>query len=74
MRCSLSLDESVGFIHAQPGAYDWQIVNQALDERVDQFPPGARVWSRSQRRADALVGIALDSLNRTPGEGGVSSP
>jgi hypothetical protein len=75
VRCSLSLDESVGFIHAQLGAYDWQIVSRALDERVDQFPPEARLWSRSQRRADALVGIAQDSLNRTPGEGStVSGP
>jgi hypothetical protein len=78
VRCSLSLDESVGFIHAQLGGYDWQIVNRALDERVDQFPKEARVWSRSQRRADALVAIAQDSLNATlnrePGEGGVLGP
>ena len=36
------------------------------------------MWSREQRRDDALVGIAQDSLNatlnRTPGEGGVSGP
>ncbi len=73
LRCSLSLDESVGFIHGQLGGHDWQIVDRALDERVDQFPKEARVWSRSQRRADALVAIAQDSLNRTlnrePGEG-----
>ncbi len=30
--------------------------------------------SREQRRADALVGIARDSLNRKPHEGGVSGP
>ena len=69
VRCSLSLDESVGFIHAQLGAYDWQIVNRALVERVDQFPTEARVWSRSQRRADALVAIAQDWLNGEPDEG-----
>jgi hypothetical protein len=69
VRCSLSLDESVGFIHAQLGAYDWQVVNRALDERVDQFPKQARVWSREQRRADALVAIAQDWLNETPNEG-----
>ncbi|MEE9228824.1 MAG: HNH endonuclease signature motif containing protein, partial [Acidimicrobiia bacterium] len=74
VRCSLSLDESVGFIHAQLGAYDYQVVSRALDERVDQFPTETRLWSREQRRADALVGIAQDSLNRTPGEGGVSGP
>lgn len=74
LRCSLSLDESVGFIHAQLGGYDWQVVNRALDERVDQFPKEARMWSREQRRADALVGIAQDSLNRTPDEGGGSGP
>ncbi len=78
VRCSLSLDESVGFIHAQLGGYDWQIVNRALDERVDQFPKEARVWSRSQRRADALVAIAQDWLNATPnkepGEGGTAGP
>ncbi len=48
LRCSPSLDESVGFIHGQLGGYDWQILNQALDERVDQFPKEARVWSREQ--------------------------
>ncbi len=73
LRCSLSLDESVGFIHGQLGGHDWQVVNRALDERVDQFPSEARLWSRSQRRADALVAIAQDSLNRTPGEGGAIS-
>jgi hypothetical protein len=63
VRCSLSLDESVGFIHGQLGGHDWQIVSRALDERVDQFPKEARVWSREQRRADALVAIAQDWLN-----------
>jgi HEPN domain-containing protein len=61
-----SLDESVGFINAQLGGYEWQIVNRALDERADQFPADARFWSRDQRRADALVAIAQDWL-----EGGV---
>ena len=36
-----SLDESVGFIHAQLGAHDWHVVNQALDHRADQFPTEA---------------------------------
>ncbi|MGI9609130.1 MAG: DUF222 domain-containing protein, partial [Acidimicrobiia bacterium] len=66
-----SLDESVGFINAQLGGYEWQIVNQALDQRADQFPAEARVWTRDQRRADALVAIAQDWLIGTlrPGEG-----
>ena len=67
VRCSPSLDESVGFIHAQLGGHDWQIVNRALDERVDQFPKEARQWTREQRRADALVAIAQGWL-----DGGVS--
>ena len=63
LRCSPSLDKSVGFIHAQLGGHEWQVVSRALDERVDQFPTEARVWSREQRRADALVAIAQDWLN-----------
>ncbi len=59
----------MGFIHGQLGGYDWQILNRALDERVDQFPKEARVWSREQRRADALVAIAQDWLNGTLNEG-----
>ncbi|MGI9647827.1 MAG: hypothetical protein ACR2OI_04845, partial [Acidimicrobiia bacterium] len=53
-----SLDESVGFIHAQLSGYDWQVVNRALDERADRFPREAHSWSREQLRADALVAIA----------------
>ena len=58
-----SLDESVGFISAQLGSHDWHIVNQALDDRADHFPAEARMWTRDQRRADALVAIAQDWLN-----------
>ena len=58
-----SLDESVGFIQAQLGGYEWQIVNRALDERADQFPPEARSWTREQRRADALVAITQGWLD-----------
>ncbi len=66
-----SIDESVGFIQAQLGAYDWHIVNRALDDRADQFPTDARTWTRDQRRADALVAITQDWLNGSlrPGEG-----
>ncbi|MBT8192285.1 MAG: HNH endonuclease, partial [Acidimicrobiia bacterium] len=66
-----SLDESVGFISAQLGAHDWHIVNQALDDRADHFPAETRVWTRDQRRADALVAIAQDWLNGSlkPGQG-----
>lgn len=69
-----SLDESVGFIHAQLGGHDWQVVNQALDERVDQFPPESRLWSREQRRADALVAIAQDYLGGTAVDGRSPGP
>ncbi len=57
-----SLDEAAGFIHAQLGGYEWQIVNRALDDRADQFPREAGKWTREQRRADALVAIAQDWL------------
>ncbi len=74
LRTSLSLDESVGFIHAQLGGQDWQVVNQALDERIDTFPPEARKWSREQRRADALVAIAQDFVGNGPAESASSGP
>ena len=74
VRCTPSLDESVGFIHAQLGAYDWQIVNQALDHRVDQFPQESRTWSREQRRADALVAIAHGYLDGNAPTGRTSGP
>ncbi|NNL12612.1 MAG: DUF222 domain-containing protein [Acidimicrobiia bacterium] len=66
-----SLDESVGFISAQLGSHDWHIVNRALDDRADQFPTETRMWTRDQRRADALVAIAQDWLNGSlkPGQG-----
>ncbi len=72
VRASLSLDESIGFIHAQLTGHDWQVVNRALDERVDQFPPDSRLWSREQRRADALVAIAQDSLGGGSSQGSSS--
>ena len=74
LRCSPSLDESVGFIHGQLGGFDWQVVSRALDNRVDQFPKEARVWSREQRRADALVAIAQDWLNGGLSEASTSGP
>ena len=74
VRSMPSLDESVGFIHAQLGAYDWHIVNQALDQRVDQSPKESRSWSREQRRADALVAIAQDSLDGVAPAGRTSGP
>lgn len=65
-----SLDESVGFIHAQLTGYDWTIVNRALDERADRLPTDG-VDTRDQRRADALVAIAQDWLDgwRDPSDG-----
>ena len=74
VRCWPSLDESVGFIHGQLGGYDWQVVSQALDHRVDQFPPQARSWSREQRRADALVAIAQDFLDGVAPTGRTGGP
>ena len=74
VRSWTSLDESAGFIHAQLGGYDWQVVNRALDERADQFPREARNWSRQQLRADALVAIAQDWLDGRVSPGGTSSP
>ncbi len=74
VRTSLSLDESVGFIHAQLSGHDWHLVNQALDERIDMFPPEARKWSREQRRADALVAIAQDFVRDGLEEGASSGP
>lgn len=74
VRLSASLDESVGFIHGQLGGHDWQIVDRALNERVDQFPKESRSWSRQQRRADALVAIAQDFLDGTTPTGRASGP
>lgn len=62
-----SLDESVGFIHAQLSGYDWQLVNRALDERADRFPRESHLWSREQLRADALVAIAQHWMDGTAG-------
>ena len=62
-----SLDQSVGFIHAQLAGYDWQVVNRALDERADHLPHEAKMWSREQLRADALVAIAQHWLDGTAG-------
>jgi 5-methylcytosine-specific restriction endonuclease McrA len=64
-----SLDESVGFIHAQLTGHDWHVVNRALDERTDQFPTDSHTMPRDQRRADALVAIAHEWLdgNLSPG-------
>lgn len=64
VRAHASLDRSVGFIHAQLPAYDWHIVNRALEDRADRFPSDARAMTtRDQRRADALVAIAQHWLD-----------
>jgi hypothetical protein len=51
-----------------PGA-DGRIVEQALTERADAFPPlpGGDRCSRGARQADALVSIAQDSLSGATG-------
>jgi hypothetical protein len=67
-----SLDESAGFIHAQLGGYEWQVVNRALDERADRFPAEIGRWTRQQLRADALVAIAQDWLDGAAGPGRAS--
>ncbi len=58
-----------------PGT-DGRIVERALLERADGFaaPPNGRPAPRSQRHADALVSIAQDSLQGSPGEGGSAVP
>ena len=61
-----SLDESVGFVHAQLAGHDWTIVNRALDERADRLPIDD-TDGRDQRRADALVAIAQDWLDGSSG-------
>lgn len=58
-----SLDASVGFIHAELTGADWQIVTGALDSRADWLPRDTAVTAE-QRRADALVALAHDWLDR----------
>lgn len=64
VRTWTSLDETVGFLHAQLTGADWTVVTRALDERADRFP-GDAAASRRQLRADALVAIAQDWLDGT---------
>ncbi len=51
-------------------------VEQALQQRADQFPPlpNGRHAPRAQRFADALVSIAQDSLDQTPKAAPTSTP
>ena len=75
VRTHSSLDESVGFVHGQLPAYDWHVVNRALDERADLFPPDARSHTtRDQRRADALVAIAQGWLDGAASAGRTTGP
>ena len=58
-----------------PGT-DGHLIEQALVTRADQFPtpPNRKQCARSQRHADALVSIAQDSLDGTPGDRTSSTP
>ncbi len=62
-----TLDESSWRLFGQLPAADGHVVEQALHARSDEFHalPGGDVCSRGQLRADALVAMAHDSLDRT---------
>jgi hypothetical protein len=64
VRCWPSLDEAMGFLHADLPAYDWRVVTAALDDRADRLPRDLAATA-SQRRADALVALAHDWLQGT---------
>ena len=74
VRLAPSLDDSVGFLHAQLPAYGLRVVAKALDERADTLPRDARSATMEQRRADALVAMALDWLDGTAPSGRTSGP
>ena len=64
-----NLDRSSWRLWGELPGPDGRIVERALDERADTFPPlpdGTRP-SLGQRRADALTSIAQDSLTGTAG-------
>lgn len=71
LRTWASLDESVGFVHAELTGYDWATVTTALDKRADLFP--SKDTTADQRRADALVAIAQDWLDGVASGPGRSS-
>lgn len=62
-----TLDETAYRLWGMVAGFEGRIVAKALDERADEFPAG--IGSRSQRRADALVSIAQDSLDGTAPNG-----
>lgn len=67
-----NLDESEWNLWGTLGGYDGRIVDTALTDRADQFPPGT--GGRAQRRADALVSMSQDSLTGSPGDSGPAGP
>jgi hypothetical protein len=58
-----------------PGA-DGRLVEQAIRQRAEQFPPlrDGKTCARNQRQADALVAIAQDSLDGTTDAATTSVP
>ena len=62
VRAWASLDETVGFVHAELTGYDWKVVTSALDDRADHLPRHEMATAQ-QRRADALVALAQDWLS-----------
>ncbi|MDJ0922915.1 MAG: DUF222 domain-containing protein [Acidimicrobiia bacterium] len=68
-----SLDESRWRMWGELPGKDGRIVDQALSERADEMRqlPGGGHFTQGQRQADALVGMAQDSLSRS--HGGVDS-
>ncbi len=62
VRSWASLDESVGFIHAELTGYDWRVVTKALEDRADLLPRDTQATA-GQRRADALVALSQDWLS-----------
>jgi hypothetical protein len=65
-----TLDQTSYKLWGQLPGIDGRTLEQALQERADQFPtmPDGKRCARTQRHADALVSIAHDSLNSTPTE------
>lgn len=61
-----TLDESSSRFWGQLPGVDARVFEKAIDGRADEIRdlPGGDLCSRSQRRADALVAMAHDSLDR----------
>jgi hypothetical protein len=71
-----TLDQTFYKLWGQFPGSDGHIIEQALTHRAEQFPPlpDGRRCPQAQRRADALVSMAQDSLHETQSEGAASTP